>query len=129
MGDMSSGISRRDAIKGAVGLGVGAILGSSLSEAAIEWSHASRAAKPVRSGGLRFAHLTDMHVQPERRAGDGFAMALQSLKKLDPAPQFIITGGDHVMDTTDKAPDRCAVQWDLYQRVLKENNHGAELRH
>ncbi|MBC8105196.1 MAG: metallophosphoesterase [Anaerolineae bacterium] len=119
---MSSGISRRDAIKGAVGLGVGAILGSSLPSMAVEWSHASSAAKLLRGGGVRFAHLTDTHVQPELRAGEGFAAALQSLKKLDPMPQFIITGGDHVMDTTEKAPDRCAVQWDLYQRVLKENN-------
>jgi 3',5'-cyclic AMP phosphodiesterase CpdA len=119
---MANEISRRDAIKTAVGIGAGLALGPSFSAMAMEWNLPSRARKPSRAGGVRFAHLTDMHVQPERRAGEGYAAALQSLQQLDPKPQFIITGGDHVMDTTEKAPDRCAVQWDLYQRVLKANN-------
>jgi 3',5'-cyclic AMP phosphodiesterase CpdA len=122
MGDMSNGISRRTALRGALGIGAGALLGYALPADAVDWRSPSGAAKPARPGGMRFAHLTDIHVQPELRAGEGLAAALQSLKQLDPAPQFIITGGDHVFDTTEKAPDRCAVQWDLYQRVLKENN-------
>src|SRR5688500_701824 len=43
--------------------------------------------------GLRIAHLTDMHVQPELRGGEGFAAALESLKRLDPPPAFVVTGG------------------------------------
>ena len=43
---------------------------------------------------LRVAHLTDMHVQPELRAGEGYAAALDSLERLDPPPAFIMTGGD-----------------------------------
>ena len=70
---------------------------------------------------LRFAHLTDTHVQPERRAGEGFAAALQSLAKLDPAPSFIITGGDHVMDVFETDRMRADVQWDLYNQVLRAN--------
>jgi 3',5'-cyclic AMP phosphodiesterase CpdA len=73
-----------------------------------------------RTGGLRFAHLTDMHVQPERRGGEGYAAALRSLEKLDPKPSFIVTGGDHVMDAFEQTPTRCAQQWDLYQKVLRE---------
>jgi 3',5'-cyclic-AMP phosphodiesterase len=70
---------------------------------------------------IRFAHLTDMHVQPELRAGEGFAAALQSLNKLDPRPDFIITGGDHVMDVFETDAARADVQWNLYTRVLREN--------
>lgn len=70
---------------------------------------------------IRFVHLTDMHVQPERSAGAGYAAALRSLEKLDPKPQFIITGGDHVMDVFETDAGRAKVQWDLYERVLRDN--------
>jgi Icc protein len=70
---------------------------------------------------LRFAHLTDTHVQPERHAGEGFAAALASLSRLDPQPQFIITGGDHVMDVFETDRKRADVQWDLYNQVLRES--------
>jgi 3',5'-cyclic AMP phosphodiesterase CpdA len=70
---------------------------------------------------LRIVHMTDMHVQPERAGGEGYAAALQSLAKLDPQPSFIITGGDHVMDIFDNGPPRAKVQWDLYEQVLSQN--------
>jgi 3',5'-cyclic AMP phosphodiesterase CpdA len=70
---------------------------------------------------MRFAHLTDTHVQPELRAGEGFAAALRSLDDLNPHPRFIVTGGDHVMDAFEQEARRCVVQWDLYQRVLRDH--------
>jgi 3',5'-cyclic-AMP phosphodiesterase len=69
----------------------------------------------------RFAFLTDMHVQPEKRAGEGYAQALNSLSRLQPAPEFVVTGGDHVMDVMETGASRSRTQWDLYQRVLEEN--------
>ena len=78
-------------------------------------------AAPARAGALRFAHLTDMHVQPELRAGQGYTACLRSLAKLDPVPQFIVTGGDHVMDVFDHDAARAKVVWDLYNNVLKDN--------
>lgn len=80
------------------------------------------AAEPSPSGpSLRFAHLTDMHVQPQLRGGEGYAAALDSLKRLDPPPQFVVTGGDHVMDVFETSRERADVQYDLYARVLKEH--------
>src|SRR5688572_30729667 len=104
-----STVSRREAIAASLLAAGGVMLGGSPVAGA-------QRAKPVR-----IAHLTDMHVQPERRAGEGYAAALQSLAKLDPAPDFLVTGGDHVMDATKQPLDRATVQWDLYQRVLAEN--------
>jgi 3',5'-cyclic AMP phosphodiesterase CpdA len=79
-------------------------------------------AKPGASApGLqpfRIAHLTDMHVQPERRAGDGYTAALASLEKLSPRADLIITGGDHVMDATDASLARARTQWDVYNRAI-----------
>jgi 3',5'-cyclic AMP phosphodiesterase CpdA len=75
--------------------------------------------QPVRHGRpLRIAHLTDMHVKPEARAGEGYAMALDSLRKLDPAADILVTGGDHVMDVMQSTKQRAIVQWDLYDKVL-----------
>jgi 3',5'-cyclic AMP phosphodiesterase CpdA len=67
---------------------------------------------------FRLAHLTDMHVKPEARAGEGYAAALDSLRKLDPAPDILVTGGDHVMDVMQSTRERAIVQWDLYEKVL-----------
>jgi 3',5'-cyclic AMP phosphodiesterase CpdA len=75
---------------------------------------------PVKPG-LRIAHLTDMHVKPEARAGEGYAAALQSLAKLSPQPAFLVTGGDHVMDVMASTRQRADVQWSLYHKVLSEN--------
>jgi Icc protein len=67
---------------------------------------------------FRIAHLTDMHVQPERRAGEGYIAALASLETLSPRPDLIITGGDHVMDSTESTLDRARQQWDVYARAI-----------
>jgi 3',5'-cyclic AMP phosphodiesterase CpdA len=80
-----------------------------------------RAADPAKPGGLRVAHLSDMHVKPEAQNGEGYARALDSLKQLDPQPDFIVTGGDHVMDVMGSTRARGDVQWDLYQRILERN--------
>lgn len=70
---------------------------------------------------LRFAHLTDMHVDSRRHAPDGFAAALRHLAKANPAPEFIITGGDHVFDTFASSRHWADNQWDLYAASLKAN--------
>src|SRR5262245_23463423 len=49
-------------------------------------------------GGFRFVHLTDIHVQPERRADEGFAKCIDAVESLNPKPDFILAGGDLVYD-------------------------------
>jgi Icc protein len=105
--DMSTpDISRRDIIRAGVIAGTGIVAASALAAAAPQ-------PRP-----FRVAHLTDMHVQPELRAGEGYAAALASLVKLDPQPDLIITGGDHVMDSTDQSLARAKAQWDVYNREI-----------
>ena len=70
----------------------------------------------------RIAHLTDMHVQPEKRAGEGYRAALESIPSLAPNTDLLITGGDHVMDVMSQDADRAKVQWDLYERVMRDSN-------
>lgn len=47
---------------------------------------------------FRFVFMTDIHIQPERNGVQGFEAAIKHVNQLDPKPDFVITGGDHVMD-------------------------------
>lgn len=84
-----------------------------------------RAADLSKGPSLRIAHLSDMHIKPEGRGSEGYAAALESLKKLSPGPAFIITGGDHVMDMLESTKQRAIDQWNVYDRVL---DAGTKLR-
>ncbi len=79
----------------------------------------ARAAKPARS--LRVAHMTDVHIEPERRAPEGFAKALAHVHGQADRPDMILTGGDLVMDSFECTDARAKTQWDVFTRVLREN--------
>src|SRR2546423_1096730 len=85
---------------------------------------ADAASKP-----FRVAHLTDMHVQPERRAGEGYTAALESLQKLSPLPDLIVTGGDHVMDATDQELPRAKTIWDIFDTTMQHAPANIPVRH
>lgn len=75
-----------------------------------------------RKRAVRFAHLTDVHVQPERGAADGLAACLRHAQGLKDKPEFILTGGDAVMDVFNCGPDRAKAQADVWHRVWKAEN-------
>ncbi|HSI33013.1 MAG TPA: metallophosphoesterase [Tepidisphaeraceae bacterium] len=107
-------LSRRDVLRGAVALGAGAA-----------FAPASIAAEPVATGrkpAVRFAHLTDMHVDadPRRRGDLGFAAALRHVSALPNPPEFLITGGDHVYEGFAASRPVANRQWDAYAKVLAE---------
>ncbi|HRK30866.1 MAG TPA: metallophosphoesterase [Tepidisphaeraceae bacterium] len=111
---LKANISRRDAL-----LAFGASIGTSMLIKPV-----SAVDRPAQSA-LRVVHLTDMHVKPEKRAAEGFAAALESLKLLNPQPDFLVTGGDHVMDVLNCTPERANEQWSLYHKTLEQ---GTRLR-
>lgn len=76
-------------------------------------------AKPRRS--VRLAHLTDIHVQPERGAPEGMELCLKHVHNLKDRPQLILTGGDLVMDCLGADKARTTLQWDVFQSVLRNN--------
>ncbi|MDZ4859935.1 MAG: metallophosphoesterase, partial [Candidatus Hydrogenedentes bacterium] len=62
----------------------------------------------------------DVHVQPERGAGDGMATCLRHVQELRDAPEFLIFGGDNVMSVdSDAGRDRATLQLDLWRSVLR----------
>ncbi|MFO0830944.1 MAG: metallophosphoesterase [Phycisphaerales bacterium] len=70
---------------------------------------------------VRLAHMTDVHVEPERKAPEGMAAALAHVHGQADRPDMILTGGDLVMDSFGASDARAQTQWDVFTRVLKEN--------
>lgn len=68
---------------------------------------------------FRFAFLTDMHVQPERGAAEGLRQCLAHVEKLPRRPDFIVTGGDLIMDALDVGLDRARLEWSLFDECIK----------
>jgi hypothetical protein len=59
-------------------------------------SHCSCTRENASRNLFSVVFMTDIHLQPERGAVDGFTMALEAANDLK--PDFILTGGDLVMD-------------------------------
>ncbi len=107
----SGGLDRRTFLKWTGGLAAGLAAG-----------HTRVGASTERRRVLRVAHLTDIHVQPERRAPEGMAACLDHVQSLREKPDLILSGGDHVMDAVRQKRDRTRIQWDIWKKVLKAEN-------
>jgi len=68
---------------------------------------------------LRLAHMTDLHIQPERGAAQGLTAALHHVQNLKDGPDLIVTGGDTVMDSLAQDDARTTLQWELFHKVMK----------
>ena len=64
-----------------------------------------------------FVFCTDIHVQHERNAVQGFEQAIDTINKFNPA--FVITGGDLIMDALGQSYERADSLYDLYKEVSK----------
>ncbi|MFC1730683.1 metallophosphoesterase family protein [candidate division KSB1 bacterium] len=67
-----------------------------------------------------FVFLTDIHLQPERNAVQGFTQAIDRINNLN--PDFVITGGDLIMDALDVSYDRADSLYTLYSEIIKHFN-------
>jgi len=110
------GLSRRSFLSKA-GAGLSAALGSG------RLLHGQSLDQPrEKQRVLRVAHLTDIHVQPERRAPEGLAACLKHVQDLKEKPDLILSGGDHVMDAVRQTRERTKTQWDIWTNALKTEN-------
>lgn len=69
---------------------------------------------------LRLAHLTDMHVLPYAGAMEGFALALRSLRALQPPVDAVINTGDCIMDALAASQEDALAQWRAFRQVLEQ---------
>lgn len=65
-----------------------------------------------------FAFMTDIHLLPERNAVPGFKLAIETVNKLH--PDFVITGGDLIMDALEQSYGTADSLYKLYQETIKD---------
>lgn len=85
------------------------------------------AANPARRS-LRFAHLTDIHVKPGEIPEQGMTKALRHVQQLKKKVDFIINGGDSIMDALEADKQKTRIQFDLFKKILAAEN-GIEIHH
>ena len=71
--------------------------------------------KKQDADSFTFAFLTDIHLQPEKNAPEGFMKAIDTLNLLK--PDFVITGGDLIMDALAQKETRADSLYQLYKEM------------
>jgi len=83
------------------------------------WSHAkSQNNESENQSSFSFVFLTDIHLQPEHNAVEGFQKAINHINKLN--PDFVITGGDLIMDALDVDYERADSLYKLYLATVRK---------
>jgi len=112
-------MKRRKFIQSVLGASVGAAaLGSTRPLHAMESPHTSGAGPGPGKRLLRVAHMTDVHIKPERVAVDGFTKALRHAQGLDDPPELIINGGDAIFCSFSSPEAEAKEQWDVWNKVV-----------
>jgi len=68
--------------------------------------------------GFTFVFMTDIHIMEEKNAETGFLQAIDSVNKMK--PDFVITGGDLIMDALEQTYGKADSQYLLYQKTVKQ---------
>lgn len=113
---MTKQFTRRDMIK------VGALTaaGAAVSRSSYSMQEENPMSQQPRKRVLRIAHLTDIHVQPERNAEQWMRECLRHVHQLKDQPDVIFNGGDTIMDAFGQTADRTRIQWELWKKVMEE---------
>ncbi len=93
----------------------------SLSAAVLSIAPASFASDK-KTKSFKAAFLSDVHVKPTEAAEQGMRKAYRNVNALKPSVDFIINGGDAIMDALNAPKDKVQKQWDVWNTVLKEEN-------
>ena len=80
------------------------------------------AASLSKKDALLFAFLSDVHVKPTPAAEAGMRKAFRHLNALKRKPEFVINGGDAIMDALAADKAKTQGQWDVWNRVLDSEN-------
>jgi len=64
--------------------------------------------------------MTDIHLQPELNAPEGFKQAIDTINSLK--PDFVIAGGDLIMDALGQSYERSDSLYNMYVEMIKNLN-------
>lgn len=71
---------------------------------------------------VTLAFLTDVHVKPTEVAQTGMRKAFRHVNSLNNKPDFVLNGGDAIMDAMAADKEATQEQWDVWNLILKEEN-------
>ena len=74
------------------------------------------------------AFISDIHIKPSEIAETGMKKALQHINHLKQQPDFIINGGDSIMDALAADKEKTQTQWDLFTKIMQAENK-LQLKH
>lgn len=75
-----------------------------------------------KPGKIRFAFLTDIHMKSGIGAEAGMTKAFHHAQSQKPKVDFIINGGDSIMDSLAVDKQKTKEQWDLFHSIIKNEN-------
>lgn len=75
-------------------------------------------AQETNNAEFSFVFMTDIHVTEERNAVEGFSQAIDSINKL--APDFVLTGGDNIMDALGQTYNRSDSLYQLFDACIQK---------
>jgi 3',5'-cyclic AMP phosphodiesterase CpdA len=102
-------MKRKDFILNSAGLGAAAVANLSILLTTEE-----------KKSPIRVAHLTDIHIKPGKDIEASVAKAMHHAQILVPEIDFIINGGDSIMDSLEADKEKTQIQWDLFTSILKK---------
>lgn len=79
--------------------------------------------KPTSKRALRVAHMTDIHIKPEKIAEYGMRASLQTLAALSDKADFIINGGDAIMNSVGATKSLVKEQWNQFNTIFNSENN------
>ncbi len=68
------------------------------------------------------AFISDIHIKPSEIAEAGMKKALQNISSLKTQPDFIINGGDSIMDALAADKEKTKTQWDVFNKIMEAEN-------
>jgi 3',5'-cyclic-AMP phosphodiesterase len=94
----------------------------SLLSAAATLPAVSNATDEKKKNKFTAAFISDIHIKPLAIAEAGMAKVLQNINQLKQPPDFIINGGDSIMDALAVDKEKTKIQWDLFNKIMQAEN-------
>src|SRR4029079_10929592 len=114
-------VSRREFLAGACAAGTAGLLATS-GETTVAASDSQQPSHGP-AGSFSFFHLTDQHVTYRRHAPQGYRKCIAAVNALQPAPDFVLMGGDMVFDGCYTSKDDYQNQIGLFKEITRELKH------
>ena len=94
----------------------------SLLTAATTLPAVGHAVPTIEKSKFSVAFISDIHIKPLAEAEAGMKKVLRNIHQLKKQPDFIINGGDCVMDALAADKEKTKTQWDLFNSIMKAEN-------